>query len=319
MGSTRDPERVRRAKPIEVLLAMALLVLSQEPPPVLSGSARALTLQVAPTGFDPLAGWLCLLGQDPVACWRGPAPLVLAAGGGVQAEDETAYLLAPVRAEGGAIQAVLELTESPQREVLEQLEESLEDEVISLQAGPLGPSLTLAEAVAGPPSVAGEVLIGRTLDDLTTGPRGLLSRLVQASEGACLAAGRPRGVTHLFPHAPAAPGGLIPLRESWLGLPSVSFVGGPLARALASLLGGTHWPARADEVLRLARARIDALVVAVEPATLEPLELTGIPRLAIAGPPRAGAGGVELSIRVRGPHGASAPPCDFLREWALAE
>ena len=300
----------------------ALLVLCAGEPPAIEG-ASAQTLRVAPAGFDPLAGWLALLGQDPVVRWRGRAPLALAAAGGVQAEDETAYLLTPVRVAGRRIEATLELGPNTQREVLDFLEESLEDEVLTLRAGPLGPSLALAEEVPGPPQVAHEALTGRDLDDLPAGPPELLARLIQASALACSEAGRPRGATHLFPHAPARAGGFEPIREAWLGLTSVAFVGGPLAHALASLLGGTHWPARPDQVLEVAYSHRDgphqnALVVAVEPEAPSLLDLTGWDRLALAGPPRATDAGVDLTLRLRGASpGSGAPTADLLRSWAV--
>lgn len=295
----------------------ALLVLCAGEPPAVEGAAPQ-TLRVAPAGFDPLAGWLALLGQDPVARWRGRAPLTLAAAGGVQAEDETAYLLTPVRVAGGRIEAELELGPHTQREVLDHLEEALEDEVLTLRAGPWGPSLALAEEVPGPGQVAHEPLAGRALDDLPAGPPELLARLIQASASACSEAGRPRGATHLFPHAPAAAGSFEPIREAWLGLASVSFIGGPLAHALASLLGGTHWPARPEEVLQVAKSRQDALVVAVEPTPPTDLDLTGLGRLALAGPPTATPSGVELTLRLRGaPPGTTTNAAELLRDWVL--
>jgi hypothetical protein len=290
----------------------ALLVLCSGAPPALEG-APPHTIRAAPAGFDPLAAWLALLGQDPVARWRGQAPFALAAAGGVQAEDETAYLLSPVRVAGRRIEEVLELGPNTQREVLDLLEEALEDEVLTLRAGPLGPSLALAEEVPGPPQVAHDSLVGRELDDLPAGPPGLLARLIQASAQACSEAGRPRGATHLFPHGPARAEGFEPIREAWLGLSGAAFVGGPLAHALATLLGGTHWPARPEDVLQVAKSRKDALVVAVEPADPSLLELTGCDRVALAGPPQASPTGVELTLRLRGPAPASAD----LRDWVL--
>lgn len=297
--------------------ASALLVLCSSSPPVLEGTSPQ-TLTVAPAGFDPLAGWLALLGQDPVARWRGRAPLALAAAGGVQAEDETAYLLTPVQVVNGRIEKVLELGPRTQRELLDALEESLEDEVLTLRAGPLGPTLALAEEVPGPPGVALEPLVGRDLEDLPAGPPDLLRRTIEASRAACSATGQPQGVTHLFPHSPAAPDGLEPIREAWLGLASASFVGGPLAHALGVLLGGTHWPARPEEVLRVARERSDALVVAVEPGALNLLDLAGLPRVALVGPPEAAQDGVKVTLRVRG----LSRPIDLgaagLKGWALS-
>ena len=79
----------------------ALLILGAEP--ALLGPPRRLAL--APPDFDPAAAWLALLGQSPAARWRGPAPLALAAAGRSLGEDETVYLLSPVRAAGGRILA----------------------------------------------------------------------------------------------------------------------------------------------------------------------------------------------------------------------
>lgn len=296
-------------------MSAALLVLGADP--ALLGPPRRLTL--SPPGFDPRAAWFALLGQSPATRWAGPAPLALAAAGRSPAEDETIYLLSPVRADG-VILAETPLSPNQQSDLLEALEESLEDAGLSCCAGPLGPTVTIGDAVAGPPSVVAEQLAGRALSDLPAGPSALLERLIASSARACAQRGFPRGATHLFPHAPAARLAYLPLREAWLGLGKVAFVGGPLARACATLLGGTHWPSEPHQVLAeaLARSATNALVIAIEPAPLGPGELRALSdfeRLCLVSTPSPGPEGIEVLLTQRG-GSLEQPGPDLLRSFA---
>ena len=61
--------------------------------------------ELVPAGYDARVAPLALLGQRPHATWTGPAPYGLAAARAAHAEDETAYLLTPVRVRGETIEA----------------------------------------------------------------------------------------------------------------------------------------------------------------------------------------------------------------------
>jgi hypothetical protein len=235
-------------------------------PGALLPTGRLATPHVARSGQAREAGYLGLLGQDPqVQAWTGPAAFYAAAAGlDLVREEETAYLLDLVRVDDGRIaEAGLPWGPVRQGEILGRLAEALDDEPLQVCGG-RPPVLVVGEPCVGPPVGAAAPLVGLALDDLDAGPPALLRRVIEEGRAACAAAGRP-GHT-VFPHAPAGPGDVTPLREAWLGLGPSAVVGSrPEAEALAKLLSLTHVPARAGEELAQARREADVqdLVVAV--------------------------------------------------------
>ena len=104
----------------------ATLVLCLEHLPELGGGdVQRERRALVPAGIDPQAAWWALLGQDPAARWTGLPPVWLGSVGRVIAEDETGYVLRPVRAEPFA---EVQLGAGPRRRVLEALAELLDEE-----------------------------------------------------------------------------------------------------------------------------------------------------------------------------------------------
>ncbi|MGE0712384.1 MAG: hypothetical protein AB7N76_33015 [Planctomycetota bacterium] len=273
--------------------AAPLLVLSQHAPPRLpEGERRRVAL--VPAGIDPGAAWWALLGQDPAAAWTGPAPLALASAGLPLAEDESAYLLEPVRVDGERVVEALALEPALRRALVERLRAALEGEGLAVHATPWGIALVLPERASGPPAPATpRALLGRPVDALPAGPPALLRRVVAAARAVCAAA--PGPVTHLLPGAPSGPARMQPLREAWLGLGPVAAVGDEAwTRALALLLGCAAWPCPPGAELALAAERRVALVVAICPQAVAAEALPA--RVAVAGPPDA-RGALELAWR----------------------
>lgn len=210
-----------------------------DPLRALPGGAT-LRPKLVPEGFDPRVAPLALLGQDPRSAWTGPAGYGVAAAKAFQAEDETAYLLTPVRAVGDTIQQPVGLGLGKVRDLLEWLGEELLGEAAQLVASD-PPLLLVAEAHVGPSAIAPAQLSGRRLDELPAGPPAVLRRIVEASRQALLELGG--AATHLFPNSPGCPTRVQPLRETWLGLGASALVGdGPDAQAIARLLGLSHRP-----------------------------------------------------------------------------
>ncbi len=200
----------------------------------------ALSPRLVPEGFDPRVAPLALLGQDPRSTWTGPAGYGLAAAKAYQSEDETAYLLTPVRVADGTIEESVRLGPGKVRDLKEWLGEELVAEAAQVVASD-PPLLLVAEAHVGPSAIAPAELVGRRIDELPAGPPAVLGRVIEASRQAFLELGG--GATHLFPNSPGCPTRVQPLRETWLGLGPSAVVGdGPDARAIARLLGLSHRP-----------------------------------------------------------------------------
>lgn len=269
-------------------------------------------VRLAPPGFDPACAWWSALGQEPRACWSGPAPLVLAAAAQVIAEDETGYVLRAVEASEGVVTREVELGLGAQRDLLERLDA---DE-LSLFASAWGLAALVPEPMSGPPQQGPPRLLGRALSDLPHGPPALLERLVARSGEALRELGRPGRATHLVPCAPSGPTRLRPLREAWLGLGPVSCTGPrPWTLAAQVLLGCDPWPSHPGRELSDSRERPSQLCVVVCAEGLEEGQLDAEPAAIALGPPDA-EGEVELTWR--GPEPSGEGP-ELLRAWALAE
>lgn len=281
-----EPAGPRQGPPLDALLPGA-------------GAARR---EVTPAGWPSAAGWLALLGQEPLAAWTGPAPFLAASAGIELSPDETAYVLSPVRVEDGVVVAAPAAHRSRLEAACEHLREALADEPLSVVAGPAGLVLIVPEPAVGPAAPCAAPLVGRRLDAPPAGPPVLLERVIARSREAWAEVGGP--ATHFFPHTPGGPPQVRPLREAWLGLgPSVvvgEARGSGEARALATLLRLDLAPVAADPLgAALAEAWADlALVVtrgAPDPGALARLaDAAGA--LALV---RAAAGRAELVWRAR--------------------
>lgn len=294
-----------------------VLVLDAASRPGAIAGGRSTPVSLVPDDFDPACYGLALLGQDPVATWSGPAPFALAAAGHELAEDETAYLLSPVRVPredpAERITEVVPLGPIRTGELLEALEEELVGEALMLVPG--RPAvLVLAEPLKGPPTLLGEPLVGRSLEEIPSGPPALLDRVIDGSARACADAGRPRGATHLFPHSPGGPSGVRPLRETWLGLGTCAVVGGSsFARSLAGLLHVGHVASHPGAAVATAAGLLDGhdlVVVVCEQPGQDLTLLRRASALVVAGQPRAG----QVELTWRGPAGVElGAGCGLLR------
>ncbi len=276
----------------------ALILSAGSLPQKFAGAERA-TQSLVPPGASPGRVALALLGQDPLTRWSGPAALGAAAAGIQLAEDESAYLLSPVRAEGGVILEELSLSPDAQVEVLEALREELCFEALQLAPG-RPPILLVGRPLPGASTLEAEPLEGRSLSALPQGPAELLEGVVSASPDALADRGAGRA-THLFPHCPSALSGAQPLRETWLGLGPSAVVGSsPLAKALATLLSLRHIPARPGQALQVAAregAPYDLVVMLSEGEALEEEALAALPRWVWASTQADSAGKVSLLWR----------------------
>ncbi len=277
--------------------------------------ARPARREVTPAGWPSPAVWLGLLGQEPLAAWRGPAPFLAASAGVELSEDETAYVLSPVRVEDGEIVAAPEPHPSRVEGAFEHLREALSGEPLSVTAAPAGLVLIVPEPAAGPAAPCAAPLVGRRLDALPAGPPALLERVIARSRAAWAEVGGP--ATHFFPHTPGGPPRVRPLREAWLGLGPSVVVGDArasgAARALATLLRLDLAPLAADPLAAAAaEARADLTLV----VTQDEPDPRALARLAEAAGAlalvRAASGRAELAWRARG-QPAALPDRDPLR------
>jgi hypothetical protein len=241
---------------------------------------RHLLPELVPDGFDPRAGLLAVLGQDPRGTWTGPASWGIAAARAAQAEDETAYLFTPVRAVDGRIVESRPMSPGRARDLFEWLREEAGGEMVQTVPGD-PPVLLVAEPLVGPPALCPATLAGRSLDTLPAGPPALLARMIETSRRACAEFGGP--VTHLFPNSPGGPSGVRPLRETWLGLgPSVVVGDGPLAVALSELLRLSRVSAETPQVaVERYGPRYDLVVVVMDTPPDSALEL-GCPTVVVS-------------------------------------
>jgi hypothetical protein len=269
---------------------------------------------LVPAGYAPQVGALALLGQDPLQAWAGPATWAALGAGSVVSEDETAYLLTPVRLEGERVAEVLR----PGAGALDDLREALgEDPDLAGEAAAIAVAegelvLVVGTPFQGPPSLRRERLVGRSADCLPAGSARLLARVVVAGRrvGGRLLTGA-AGSGALIPHSPGGPAELTPLREVWLGVGRGVVVGARAqsVRALAEGLGLARIAVRPGEELHTvaeAEGRYDVgLALVEEPGDLD--LLAGASAVVVASAPDE-AGWVGLAWRGEGVLGEGVDP-----------